>query len=286
MVGKSVFAVNRCYKGIVVMMVSFVFILSIYLMLNTSKFDVSTVSIFGNHREIDLPSYKYSRKEYFQHLSGYPTGSYLPSGSNLQLLLSDPSKSQLRNEYPVWFKLGDLLKRWPANNTHKDHWRYSPAHLGKGEGLFRLNYGNETERKLAFSLRSLDLPFVVYNIPELNKAASDVFTYENLLDQFGKEHRVVERSETNEFLYFSAKNPSAIYSRFSDWKPPQEDISMTFQQFAYEAEKAEKFRRDDISGNSPLYYLIVNAGEVRAKCLFFLFVLCFISLYREEEPRG
>jgi hypothetical protein len=273
MMGKSVFAVNRCYKGVIVMMISFIFILSIYLVLNTSKSGLSVINSFKNHREIDLPSYKYTRQEYYQHLSGFPSRSYLPSSSNLQTLLSDPSKSQLQNEYPVWFKLGDLLKRWPANNTHKDHWKYSPAHPGKGKGLFRLNFGNETERKLAFSLRSLDLPFILFNIPELDKAASDVFNYKNLLDQFGKEPRIVERSETNEFLYFSAKNPSAIKSRFTDWKPPQEDISMTFQQFAYEAEKEEEFQRDGISGDSPLYYLIVNAGEV-----FFLLLLLLLFL--------
>jgi hypothetical protein len=217
--------------------------------------------LWSNSQSINLPSYQNTKKEYYEFLTGHKLGSYLPLEKDLRTLLDNPDSSFIDNSYPHYFKLGDLLKQWPSNNTNKNYWGRSAAHPSRGKGLFRLNYMNETQRKLAFILKEKDLPYILYNVPEIDVAAAEVFTFDGLKKRFGDSARVVEQAPANEFLYYTAKNLQLTKHRFPSWEPPQTDILMTFSQFVGEAADVEK-QRDDSTGQRSLFYMIINAGEV------------------------
>jgi hypothetical protein len=249
---------NYCRYFIVALLLCLVF-LWVSLFLKTNQSDAT---FFGfSSQRISLPSYQLTKKEYYEQLPGHSLGSYLPSKQEFQLLLSNPERSTIGGTYPHFFKLGELLKQWPSNNTKIHSWKRSPAHPSRGKGLFRFNFMNETERKLAAAVKEKDLPFILYNIPEIDTAARDIFTYEGLKKLFGNTPRIIEQAPSNEFIYYTSKNLDLVHHRFPEWKPPQEDILMTFPQFAKEAEEAEKDQRDDITGKRSLYYMIINAGE-------------------------
>lgn len=200
---------------------------------------------FTHSADYALPSYKLSRQDYQKRHS-------LPVKSNIDM-------SNVNN-YPALYPLGELLSKWPSTTLHADRWNQSLAHPRRGSsGLYRFNFQNATERQLAFQLRDLELPFIVYNVPELQKAAVTEFTLSNLLSRFGRLPRMVEKSEDHRFMYYTVKNPLLTQQRFPGWTAPQQDVLMSFPQFLAEAEVSE--RAGDISGDRPLHYLIISATE-------------------------
>jgi hypothetical protein len=171
-------------------------------------------------------------------------------------------KVWMNKGYPHYFPLGELLTQWPANNTDSKRWKSSQAHPSKSNGLYRINYANEDERGIAYVMRDLDLPYIVYNLPSLNNAATNSFTLSNLIQKFGSMPRVVEKSRSEEFLYYTLRNPLAVARKFPSWSAPQQDLIMSFSQFLYEANLAEQQSIDESKGKG-LYYLIISAAEVR-----------------------
>jgi len=143
------------------------------------------------HSKLNLPSYNLTKKQYYDIMMD-PTAfqSFLPSAGNEM------------QTYPAYFPLIDLLSPWPASNVAAKSWTRSAAHPSKGKSLYRLNYMMSQERELAQSLRDKELPFVLYNVPDLDRAAETGFSLENILNSFESVENIVERSSTNEFMYF------------------------------------------------------------------------------------
>ena len=110
------------------------------------------------------------------------------------------SKARSIPRPPPYFRLGDLLSNWEPDDTARDRWLASPAHPDKGSGIVRFDYSDEEQRRTALTFRDAELPFVLYNVPEVKSAASQVFTLKNLLKEFGSIPRIVERSANNHFL--------------------------------------------------------------------------------------
>lgn len=147
-----------------------------------------------NKPPVQLPSYYLSKKQYYDlMMDPTATKSILPTHVNF---------TQLERSYPTYFHLVDLLSKWPANDVSSSQWIESPAYPAGGNGLFRLNYMNPSERALAQSLRDRELPFVLFNIPELDNAADTDFAAKTLLRHLESERLIVERSLSNEFMYF------------------------------------------------------------------------------------
>lgn len=198
---------------------------------------------------------------------------------------------------PAMYPLRLLLSEWSPNDNSPDKWAQSRAHpenngnddiklsvSGRGAslninisglqrerdgsatgrkkrgrgGVIRLDYADAQQRALAEKYREAELPFVLYNVREV-EAAADVFSISNLLNNFGSVPRIVERSKDNKFMYYTAKNPVGSSLQFPLWKPPQDEIMLTFAKYLKEAEGAE--RSGDIAGAAPLSYLTVQAAE-------------------------
>lgn len=291
MIGNNKFAIScgQIWKCLFIMIACIVCLLWMYLMLSTddeqSRINLINDLLEPNVHDLDIPAYFLNKDQYYDRYMGYKVNSYLPSKMEVQQLLNHNTEYRIESKYPKFYKLGDLLKHWPSNNTHKYMWKSSPAHPSRGGGLYRLNFMNETERKLAHILRDIAVPYVLYNIPDLDAAARGTFNIDSLLDKFGHHPRVIEQSMTNEFTYYTVKNIALTRRRFPDWRPPQRDVSMTFKQFVSEVANAEKVQKNDISGSESLFYMIVGANEVSP--LSHYFITNLISLdFRVDEQSG
>lgn len=200
----------------------------------------------------NIPAYVSTKEQYYENLPEYNRPSVIKDTID-------------------YFKLGDLLKDWPARETGKSYWQNSKAHPKHGKSLARLDYMNPKERELAYVYRDKEIPYILYNIPELDQAAKETFTLSGLVTHFYDTPRVVEKSKDNEFLYYTGKNLKLLEKRYPDWQEPQEDISMSFQDYLKLIETAES--QSDYVGSVPLYYMTVSAYEVSV--MFFQDMLFF-----------
>jgi hypothetical protein len=174
---------------------------------------------------------------------------------------------------PAIFKLRDLLHDWNPDDTHEDHWVTSRAHPDQphntndaygGGAVRRFDYQNPEEMKTALEYREAEIPFIVYNNPEL-EAALEKLNLPNLLNNFGYIPRMVERSASNHFMYYSAKVQA---DKMFHWTPPQIDLPVTFSKFLRLAEDAQKnsvytSNEEDskLSGDNGLHYMTIGASE-------------------------
>ena len=62
------------------------------------------------------------------------------------------------------------------------------------------------QRRIALRFRQEELPFVLTNVPEVEAAPSELFSLENLKDQFGHEPRQVDP-----FLVFTPPSNSPLH---------------------------------------------------------------------------
>lgn len=233
-----------------VVYLGFLIIFALWAALLYRSFSADIMQIAYQHPDdYKIPSYILDKAEYMKYAA-------LPFRSNL------PKESSSQNTYPKLFPLVNLLKTWPSTYVGKDAWERSPAHPKNGEdSLYRFNYMNLTERQLAFTYRDLDLPYIIYNIPELDQAAMQDFSISTLRQHLSIIPRMVEKSESQRFMYYVMKNPILTSRRYPEWKAPQADILMTFTKFLGEVEDAEN-KQTDVVGQMPLHYMTISASEV------------------------
>jgi hypothetical protein len=259
----------------------------------TSSLQLVAESTAGPLLDVEaLPAYALDRASYCDLLPGQrllQRQSVLPD-----YYLRD---DVLRSEYPKLFALHDLLAQWPARDVSRGRWRLSVAHPLFGadnelrlrrssasststsnnaanpsssgiipNGLYRLDFQNESQRSLAFHLRDLEVPYVLFNVPDLDHAAETAFSAESLQHQFGALPRVVERSRDSEFMYYTAKDATALLvsRRFPDWRPPQEDTLLTFRGFLQEAMRAEQDNHDRLAEAQAEQVLLTAASAESA----------------------
>eukprot|EP00605_Chrysophyceae_sp_TOSAG23-4_P000347 GSChrysophyteH1.ASY1.ANO1.394.1 assembled CDS len=160
-------------------------------------------------------------------------------------------KSTISN--PAVFTLRELIHDWNPDDTHEDRWETSRAHPDQPNNIARTAQYREAE-----------VPFIIYNNPELESAVSKM-SLSNLLYNFGFMPRMVERSSTNHFMYYSAK---VAADSILGWTPPQLDFPLTFGKFLRLAEEAEKqsvyYATSDSRNSSVdagLHYMTIGAAE-------------------------
>lgn len=147
--------------------------------------------------------------------------------------------------YPNYLNLYDVVTRWNPDIP-------DPPSVFR-ETLAHFNYSCPRERAMAEAYRDAELPFKVYDVPELDRAAAR-WTDEFLSKEFRKLGSVhVERSVNNHFMYWTTKG-----GREPDgYKPPTEIITdMSFDEWVTLAIKADESKLDNTTEH---YYLMSNA---------------------------
>lgn len=183
---------------------------------------------------------------------------------------------------PEYFRLGDLLSAWNPDDTAPARWVESAAHPSKGKGLARFDYSNKQQRELALQYRKAEIPFLVYNVPELQHAISDVFTLPKLQQNIGNEAVSVEKISSNNYMFYHDRSIQQVHKQYPEWTPPQEDMLMTFEEFLGEVRRAES-SPDYINSSIPLYYYTISAGKVSSLCVLVCTVcsMVYSMLYSE-----
>jgi hypothetical protein len=221
---------------------------------------------YGTGSDNHLPSYDVSSaKDYHQLIPGL---IYDEDRRSRQLF------GNVAPRLPDFFRLGDLLREWPPDVTDPAYWQNSEAYPDKGKGVIRLDYSNREHVKIAYSFRDADMPFVLYNVPELQRAATQ-FSRLNLLNNFGATTRNVEKSKNNHFMYYKQKDSQHLRKSYPDWTPPQLEVPMTFSKFLQVATEAENTGPQ--AGSLSLSYLTINAAEVSVRVCCPLAVLITVA---------
>lgn len=154
-----------------------------------------------DYRRLNIASYSMTREEYITKYDLRYTGY----NNNVNIL-----DKNFDYDYQ---KLGDILKIWSPNEFDIEKWKNSYFHPSKKSSLLRFNYKNGNDLNLANAARKLDIPFILYNVPELEKEIETTFSLSNLVDKIGSMPRIIEKSNSNKFMYYSIKNLFKVYAR-------------------------------------------------------------------------
>lgn len=217
-------------------------------------------------RDISIPSLELTKEQY-----------KIRNKLKYTAEIMHPSDVRMPELYP----LGELLSSWPSDDVSPDGWLRSPAHPNSGVSngfVARFDYHNEHDKEMALRYRNVEVPFILYNLPELDDVSANVFSQEALLHNMGSYPMSVEKSESNHFMYY---NKPSSYKRAElkaeqtglhkkglsslvkgDWVPPQDKVQMTFREFLAMAHLEEVNNGKDVH-NRPLYYLTLSATEGR-----------------------
>jgi Cupin-like domain len=149
--------------------------------------------------------------------------------------------------YPVYASLLETVSRWNPDDPE-------PPTTFK-ETIQRFNYSDELERSYAEKFRNAELPFKIYDIPnvlEVTRKWNDEYLKQKM--RFVAAH--VEESKTNHFMYWNG-NRDRIFRKYV---PPTDIITMKFDEWLEVAKKADETK----STNSTTHYYFmtgVGAGD-------------------------
>ena len=149
--------------------------------------------------------------------------------------------------YPVYNSLMNIVETWNPDIVEP------PTTFV--ETLQHFNYSDPAERAVAAKFRDAELPFKIYNSPEIDHVV-DLWTDEYLTEQLDGKHAHVEKSDNNHFMYWTAKN--GRWGKLANWVPPTEIISdMSFPDWLQLAKLADQ---NKLKNDSIHYYFMSNAN--------------------------
>lgn len=150
--------------------------------------------------------------------------------------------------YPQFSSMYSILQLWDPDVIEK------PKDFT--ETLIHLNFSNITERMMAKSYRDLDVPFKIFDVPDLDRTTAK-WTKKYLSQMLKREYQV-ERSTNKHFLYWttngkkvnaSYKSPTEFhYMNISNWYKVSNETTTT----ATGDNKFSKLSQKDY------YYLYIN----------------------------
>jgi Cupin-like domain len=143
-------------------------------------------------------------------------------------------------EYPKLQKLGDILTNWPQDEDFTGD--------VFTETLLHFNYSDPKERAMAERFRDAELPFKVYDIPEL-EAAGRLWTDEYVAKGFnsGEPGGTAQESLDNYFAFYVPEN----WNPQIHGLPPTRNNDWTFRQWSQHARYADATR---LSASHPHFY--------------------------------
>eukprot|EP01038_Epipyxis_sp_PR26KG_P007811 gene7811-10609_t len=134
--------------------------------------------------------------------------------------------------YPKAFSMLDMVNNWNTDNTE-----IPPVHY---DALCHFNYRNQTQLEQVYAYRAAEVPFVVYNIPELDEVVRKWNDLDYLSKLLGKKPYRTETSISNHFMYW--RNAGGSFLRTSEgkkWKPPTDVKEVRFEDWIELAVKGQ-----------------------------------------------
>uniref|UniRef100_A0A7S4RJI1 JmjC domain-containing protein n=1 Tax=Ditylum brightwellii TaxID=49249 RepID=A0A7S4RJI1_9STRA len=196
-------------------------------------------------------------------------------------LLSAPPPGE---EYPPLEKLGDMFERWPQDEIDNP-----PSPIV--EQLLHFDYSNPAEMAVAVKFRDLELPFKVYNVPELD-AANLKWTDSYIAKHMNRPSQP-RKDKPNHYLahgnaYESADNFLAFFNK-NLWNvetmgpPPTLDNDWNFETWAKHARYADQVQ---LPPTEPHYYwqVAVEKEERNSPKYTWTFISKDLPSFSNPEP--
>lgn len=142
--------------------------------------------------------------------------------------------------YPKYERFDHVIERWNPDD--------SELPVTFTETLQHFDYSKPEERAMAQKYRDEEVPFKLYNVPEVDAVSlkwTDEYLQRNL-DAFGFR---VERSANNHFMFYHANK---------NVKPPSDIVRMSFNEFRELARVADTEKLDS---EQPHHYISTGTGR-------------------------
>jgi hypothetical protein len=139
---------------------------------------------------------------------------------------------QPAKDYPKTYSMLQILKNWNSDTTEIPNFHY--------DSLCHFNYQNTTELQQAYNYREAELPFVVYNVPQVDEVVKKWSNIDYLHKKLGKKSYRTETSKDNHFMYWHGGGGKNLRGKDGKkWEPPTQVVSKTFEEWLELAVKGQ-----------------------------------------------
>jgi len=151
-----------------------------------------------------------------------------------------PRKTYPDENYPQYRSLLEIVEQWPPDNPDVPNEFH--------ETIQMFNYSNLEERQMALAFRQAEVPFKLYDIPEIEKVVN-LWTDDYLINRMANDPTInVEKSVNNHFMFWKRKPGMG-----SDFKEPTSfDRNMGFEKWLTKAHEADRNKLE--SESEHLYF--------------------------------
>lgn len=135
-------------------------------------------------------------------------------------------------DYPKAYSMLDIVNNWNPDDTN-----IPPLHY---DAFCHFDYQNETQRQQIFNYRKLEVPFVVYNHPEVDEVVKKWNDIEYLSKLLGSKKYRTETSKSNHFMYWRHATTKFLRTtEGKDWQQPTDVVSERFEDWLEVAVKGQ-----------------------------------------------
>lgn len=169
-------------------------------------------------------------------------------------LISEPPEN-----YPTYTSLASILERWNPDNP-------DPPNIFH-ESLQHFNYSNPYERSMSELYRNREIPFKLYNVPEVT-AVTNKWSTAYLARALQGITPHVEKSNSNHFLFWNMNSKNRLGR---DYIPPTEKITMPFEEWLHRAHQNDL--EPYVANTTHYYYMAASQPGI------FICNCCLLPLY-------
>lgn len=147
-------------------------------------------------------------------------------------------------DYPPLQPLGDLMKAWPQDNDFPGaHQRPIP------EKLLHFNFSNPEELEMAKKFRDAELPFKLYDVPELTEAGKK-WTDQYVTNEFDNVRSVMGNAQESPNNYFAFFQPN-LWDVKTMGLPPVRTNDWSYERWSEHARYADAV---GLNASKPHFY--------------------------------
>lgn len=153
--------------------------------------------------------------------------------------------------YPTAYSMIDITNNWNTDNTD-----IPPTHY---DSLCHFDYQNKSQQTAAYNYREAELPFVAYNIPELDEVAKKWSNVDYLQKMLGTKKYRTETSDNNHFMYW--RNAGGGFLRSAAGKAWTAPTAIINEQFESWLELAVRGQNKSLDVRKHEYFRVSSDGE-------------------------
>jgi len=124
----------------------------------------------------------------------------------------------------------DIINNWNPDDTNIPNFHY--------DSICHFDFQNKTQLQSALNYRAAELPFIMYNIPEVDAVVKKWNNLDYLSKLLGSKSYRTEVSESNHFMYWHGGG-SSLTKNGKAWKAPTKVISRRFEDWLELAVKGQ-----------------------------------------------